>query len=69
MQSAKTRGTVELIVMLAGGIIVLGAILLGPDPAASVETRSGVPAVSEGPPTFMGALGELGRSRGIDLPQ
>ena len=69
MQSAKTRGRLEFIVLVMSGAIVLGAILLGPDPAASVETRSGTPRMAEASPPFMGALGELGRSRGIDLPQ
>ena len=69
MRSAETRGNLNFLALIMGGAVLMAAILLSTDPAASVEPGMETAQVAEGPPQFMGVLGQLGRSRGIDLPQ
>lgn len=71
MRESRQRGNSGFLVILLVGVLVTAIALLGSDRAGSVEAGAAVetPEVAEAPPPFMGVLGKLGRSRGIELPQ
>lgn len=71
MRESAQRGNSGFLTIVLVGMMVTAIALLGSDPGASVEAgaEAQVQEVAEAPPQFMGALGRLGRSRGIELPQ